>query len=100
MPAFEAAEYRARQARTKARMAAEGVDVLLASDPANMCYLSGYDGWSFYVHQLLVVALDADAPIWIGRAMDAGAAKVTSRRAALPAVTPVMAIMPRKMDVD
>ena len=49
MPAFEAAEYRERQAKTKARMAAEGVDVLLASDPANMCYLSGYDGWSFYV---------------------------------------------------
>ena len=78
MPAFEAAEYRERQAKTKARMAAEGVDVLLASDPANMCYLSGYDGWSFYVHQLLVVALDADAPIWIGRGMDAGAAKVTT----------------------
>ena len=78
MPAFEAAEYRERQAKTKARMAAEGIDVLLASDPANMCYLSGYDGWSFYVHQLLVVALDADAPIWIGRGMDAGAAKVTT----------------------
>jgi len=78
MPAFEAAEYRERQAKTKARMAAEGVDVLIASDPANMCYLSGYDGWSFYVHQLLVVALDADAPIWIGRGMDAGAAKVTT----------------------
>ena len=78
MPAFEAAEYRERQAKTKARMAAEGVDVLLATDPANMCYLSGYDGWSFYVHQLLVVALDADAPIWIGRGMDAGAAKVTT----------------------
>ena len=59
-------------------MAAEGVDVLLASDPANMCYLSGYDGWSFYVHQLLVVALDADEPVWIGRGMDAGAAKVTT----------------------
>ena len=78
MPAFEAAEYRERQAKTKARMAAEGVDVLLASDPANMCYLSGYDGWSFYVHQLLVVALDADEPVWIGRGMDAGAAKVTT----------------------
>ena len=78
MPAFEAAEYRERQAKTKARMAAEGVDVLLASDPANMCYLSGYDGWSFYVHQLLVVALDADEPVWIGRGMDANAAKVTT----------------------
>ena len=78
MPAFEAQEYRERQAKTKARMAEAGIDVLLASDPANMCYLAGYDGWSFYVHQLLVVALDADQPIWIGRGMDANAAKVTT----------------------
>ena len=78
MPAFEAQEYLDRQNKTKARMAEAGINVLLASDPANMCYLAGYDGWSFYVHQLLVVALDADQPIWIGRGMDANAAKVTT----------------------
>ncbi len=78
MPTFEKAEYGERLAKTKARMEANGIEVLLATDPANMCYLTGYDGWSFYVHQLLVVAADADEPIWVGRGMDAGAAKVTT----------------------
>lgn len=27
------------------------LDVLSCADPANMNYLSGYDGWSFYGHQ-------------------------------------------------
>ena len=78
MPTFEKAEYAGRLAKTKARMEANGVEVLLATDPANMCYLTGYDGWSFYVHQLLVVAVDADEPVWIGRGMDANAARVTT----------------------
>ena len=47
MPTFEKAEYAGRLAKTKARMEANGVEVLLATDPANMCYLTGYDGWSF-----------------------------------------------------
>ena len=78
MPTFEKPEYAGRLAKTKARMEANGIEVLLATDPANMCYLTGYDGWSFYVHQLLVVAADADEPVWIGRGMDANAAKVTT----------------------
>ena len=59
-------------------MADQGVDILLATNPANMNYLTGYDGWSFYVHQLVVLALDSDEPVWIGRGMDANAAKVTT----------------------
>ena len=78
MPAFDQAEYAARLDRTKARMAARGIEVLLASHPANMNYLTGYDGWSFYTHQLAVVALDAPAPIWIGRGQDANGARVTT----------------------
>ena len=78
MPTFEKSEYDQRLAKTKARMEANGIEVLLATDPANMCYLTGYDGWSFYVHQLLVIAADADEPVWIGRGMDTGAAKVTT----------------------
>jgi len=75
---FEAAEYQERLRRTRESMAARGIDVLLVTDPANMNYLSGYDGWSFYVHQLLVVPLFQEQPIWIGRAQDAGAARVTT----------------------
>ena len=76
--AFEKSEYLARIRKTKKSMADQGIDVLLATNPANMNYLTGYDGWSFYVHQLVVLALDSDEPVWIGRGMDANAAKVTT----------------------
>ena len=78
MPTFEKSEYESRLHKTKESMAARGIEVLLATDPANMGYLTGYDGWSFYVHQLLVVAIDADQPLWVGRGMDANAARVTT----------------------
>ena len=75
---FGTAEYQERIRKTKERMAAKGIEVLLITDPANMNYLSGYDGWSFYVHQMLIVINDEDQPIWVGRAMDANAAKITT----------------------
>ncbi|ANU15388.1 Xaa-Pro dipeptidase [Planococcus halocryophilus Or1] len=72
------AEYQTRIWKTKERMALKGIEVLLITDPANMNYLSGYDGWSFYVHQMLIVINDEDQPIWVGRTMDANAAKITT----------------------
>ena len=75
---FSSVEYRRRLANTKARMEEAGIDVLFASDPANMNYLTGYDGWSFYVHQMVVVAQDEPEPLWIGRPMDANGARVTT----------------------
>lgn len=78
MQPFHESEYRERLDKTKARMSDRGMDVLLSTNPANMGYLTGYDGWSFYVHQLIVLALDADEPLWVGRGMDANAAKVTT----------------------
>ncbi len=75
---FKKSEYLERIGKTKKSMADQGIDVLLATNPANMNYLTGYDGWSFYVHQLVVLALDSDEPVWIGRGMDANAAKVTT----------------------
>ena len=41
--------------RTRSAMAARGIDTLIVSDPSNMAWLTGYDGWSFYVHQGVVV---------------------------------------------
>lgn len=78
MVGFSHAEYEERLRKTKERMEKEGVEVLLITDPANMNYLSGYNGWSFYVHQVLIVIIDELQPIWIGREMDANVAKVTS----------------------
>ncbi|WP_455920595.1 M24 family metallopeptidase [Priestia megaterium] len=75
---FGTTEYRERIQKTKEKMTAQGIEVLLITDPANMNYLSGYDGWSFYVHQMLVIINDEDQPIWIGRGQDANGAKVTT----------------------
>lgn len=72
---FTTAEYEARIAKTRAAMAARGLDAIFVTDPSNMAWLTGYDGWSFYVHQGVVLRLEG-APVWWGRAMDAlGAAR-------------------------
>ena len=73
---FPASEYAERLAKTKERMHEHGVEVLIVSHPANMNYLTGYDGWSFYVHQGLIVSLDCDEPIWFGREQDGNAARI------------------------
>lgn len=78
MTIFPRSEHAARIERVKRRMAAAGIDVLLCTDPANMNYLSGYDGWSFYVHQLVALALDGDEPVWIGREIDSAGARLTT----------------------
>lgn len=78
MNSFTVEEYHSRLTKTKLRMQEQGMDVLLITDPANMNYLSGYDGWSFYVDQMLMIFADRVQPIWIGRKMDANAAKVTT----------------------
>nr|WP_041809133.1 M24 family metallopeptidase [Evansella cellulosilytica] len=72
------AEYQDRLRKTKERMVKSGVEVLLVTDPANINYLSGYDAWSFYVHQMLVVSLEDLQPVWIGRYQDANGARATT----------------------
>lgn len=77
-PIFQAAEYRQRLSRVRARMAAAGLDALLLSNAANMHYITGYDGWSFYVKQGVVIGRDeADEPFWFGRDMDRNGALLT-----------------------
>lgn len=67
-------DHAARLARTKILMREAGIDVLLVPSPENMFFLAGCDGWSFYLHQMLIVARDRAAPIWIGRSVDRTAA--------------------------
>ena len=78
MALFKTDEYLNRIKNTKTRMQSSGIDVLVVSDPANMNYLTGYDGWSFYVPQTVVVSLEDEQPIWVGRGMDASGAKHTT----------------------
>ncbi|MDR2368355.1 MAG: M24 family metallopeptidase [Deltaproteobacteria bacterium] len=77
-PFFALEEYRARLSKTRERMYRQGVEVLLVTDPANINYLSGYDGWSFYVHQGLLVLMDREEPVWFGRMQDSNGARLTS----------------------
>jgi Xaa-Pro aminopeptidase len=78
MLAFGKDEYLERVENTKLRMMQFGLDVLLVSDPANMNYLTGYDGWSFYTPQVVIVALAQDEPICVVRGIDLNGAKVTT----------------------
>jgi Xaa-Pro aminopeptidase len=75
---FVKSEYAARVTRTKERVHDAGFDLILCQDPANMCYLSGFDGWSFYTPQCLLLHIDEDMPIWFGRAQDAKSAHITT----------------------
>lgn len=75
---FDKSEYQARVSRVKAAMAAHAIDVLLVASPANQFWLTGYDGWSFYTPQMVVVASDREEPVWIGRRMDAAGARFTA----------------------
>ncbi len=78
MPLFSTEEYLKRIEATKAAMAARGIELLVVCDPANMNYLTGYDGWSFYVPQAVLVIDDAEEPVWIGRMMDVNGARHTA----------------------
>lgn len=74
---FPRSEYDRRIARTRAAMAVRGLDLVVVSDPSNMAWLTGYDGWSFYVHQAVLLALSGE-PVWWGRGMDAQGARRTA----------------------
>lgn len=73
---FSRDEYAERIAKTRKAMEARGIELVIVTDPSNMAWLTGYDGWSFYVHQCVLVGLEGD-PIWFGRGQDANGAKRT-----------------------
>ena len=76
-PPFTRIEYADRLERVRIAMQTREIDFLIIGDPANINWLSGYDAWSFYTPQIMVVGLELD-PTWIGREMDAGAAAFTT----------------------
>ncbi|MEC8953363.1 MAG: ectoine hydrolase DoeA [Actinomycetota bacterium] len=73
---FSRQEYADRLTKVRASMEARGIEVLVAADPSNMSWLTGYDGWSFYTPQAVVVTHDGE-PWWWGRRMDANGARRT-----------------------
>jgi Xaa-Pro aminopeptidase len=75
--AFAPAEHEERLRHVRERMAGRGIDTLIVSDPANMHYLTGYDGWSFYTPQGVVVPAEGDILLFT-REMDAAGARMTT----------------------
>jgi len=75
---FTLQEYAARINKVKKSMSEKGLDLLIISDPSNMNYLTGYDGWSFYVPQGVIVSLEKEEPIWFGRKQDSKGAMITT----------------------
>ncbi|MEO0327649.1 MAG: ectoine hydrolase DoeA [Pseudomonadota bacterium] len=67
---FSIQEYHSRIAKTRKAMEYAGIDLMIVSDPSNQAWLSGYDGWSFYTHQAVLVTMEGN-PIWWGRGIDA-----------------------------
>ncbi|WP_299933845.1 M24 family metallopeptidase [uncultured Pelagimonas sp.] len=62
-------EYNRRVELTRASMQDAGLDAIFITDPSNQAWLTGYDGWSFYVHQGVILTQTGE-PIWWGRHMD------------------------------
>jgi len=73
---FHLDEFHQRIFKTRQAMQIHGLEVLVVSDPSNMAWLTGYDGWSFYTHQAVILALEGE-PLWWGRGMDAVGARRT-----------------------
>ena len=57
---FSHAEYGRRLGLVRDAMAQQGLDGLFVEDPSNMAWLTGYDGWSFYVHQCVLLPLEGE----------------------------------------
>ena len=75
---FQKSEYEQRVSNIKQRMQKAGFDLLICQDPANMAWLTGFDGWSFYTPQVVLVHLEEASPLWFGRAQDAKSAQITT----------------------
>ena len=75
---FSQLEFNLRLRNIKSSMSNKGLDLIIITDPSNMNYITGYDGWSFYVPQGVIISLDHDQPIWFGRMQDSKGAIVTT----------------------
>ena len=75
---FTKEEYKQRLKKVQKSMQEKGIDLLISSDTANMNYLTGYDAWSFYYAQCVIVHVNADEPLCFVRAQDAGGSYITT----------------------
>ena len=73
---FSNKEYKFRLKKVQTLMQKKGIELLISQDPSNMNYLTGYDAWSFYYAQCVIVHANADEPICFVRNQDVGGAYI------------------------
>ena len=73
---FSKKEYKQRLDKVKKMMQEKGIDLLISHDTNNMNYLTGYDAWSFYYAQCVIVHVNSEEPLCFVRAQDAGGAYI------------------------
>jgi len=73
---FSKEEYKERLKKVQKSMKEKGIDLLISQDTNNMNYLTGYDAWSFYYAQCVIVHVNAEEPLCFVRAQDAGGAYI------------------------
>ena len=73
---FTREEYKKRLDKVQKLMSEKGIEVLISQDTNNMNYLTGYDAWSFYYSQCVIVHINSDEPICFVREQDAGGAYI------------------------
>lgn len=79
-PSFSKTEFNSRIKKVRANMKNKLIDLLIISSPDNLYYLTGFDGWSFYVPQYAILHIDAKTgdPYLIIRHMDSFAGRSTT----------------------
>ena len=73
---FTTEEYKLRLKKVQALMQEKDIELLISQDPSNMNYLTGYDAWSFYYAQCVIVHVNLEEPICFVRNQDAGGAYI------------------------
>ena len=75
---FKVKEYKNRLKKVQSEMQKKGIELLISQDTANINYLTGYDAWSFYYSQCVIVHINSEEPLCFVRAQDAGGAFITT----------------------
>ena len=73
---FTKEEYKQRLKKVQTSMQEKDIELLISQDTNNINYLTGYDAWSFYYSQCVIVHVNAEEPLCFVRAQDAGGAYI------------------------
>lgn len=73
--AFPASEFASRQRAVAQRALAQGLSLLVITDPRSICYLTGYDAHSYYIPQALLLRVEDAEPVLVLREMDISCAE-------------------------